>query len=226
MKNFREIAFSRILQGSVRALCLVLPFLVLSLFIPTHPLDGRSGHGVSELHEAEARRIHETFKIYSVLKSQSMDSTAAPLWNLAETILEESHRHSLDPMLVLAVINVESRFQPRAVSSRGARGLMQIRPFVANALAKELELDGWEGAKSLDDPITNVKLGAFYLGYLKKRFKDLRLALTAYNWGPTKIKNKLEREEAVCYGFARNVLATHSAYKTQSRQTQKTLPAI
>ncbi|MGH7830981.1 MAG: transglycosylase SLT domain-containing protein, partial [Candidatus Binatia bacterium] len=148
---------------------LSLSFLFLSL--PTHPLDGESG--IDQMERAEAQKVHQTFSIYSVLRSHGMEMDEGALWDISEVIVEESKRCSLDPMLVVAMIAVESTFRHDAVSSKGARGLMQIRPFVADALAKEVELEGWEGKKSLDNPIINIKLGVVYLDRLKRKFRDL-----------------------------------------------------
>ena len=131
-------------------------------------------------------------------------------WGLAETISSEARKYGLDPMLVLAVINVESRFHHQKTSPDGARGLMQIRPFVGSDLAEQTDLvEDWEGAESLDDPILNVKLGIFYLGSLKKRFKNMELALTAYNWGPTRVQSRLEEDEPISLDYAERVLSNY-----------------
>ncbi|MBI2359194.1 MAG: lytic transglycosylase domain-containing protein [Deltaproteobacteria bacterium] len=147
----------------------------------------------------------------------------ASAWAISETIRTESHKYSLDPLLVLAVIEVESRFQLAAVSERGARGLMQIRPLVATALADQVDLgvdfaDREIHPEALDDPIINIKLGAFYLQYLHKRFRDTKLALTAYNWGPTEIRNRLDMEEAVPLDYAMKVLSAYNTYRRIDRQ--------
>src|SRR4051812_47587161 len=118
--------------------------LLLSLFFPHRPLA-----------ESKARRLHETSRIYSMLQSSNMDLNDSSTQRLAETIWRESKKYSLDPMLVLAVIKVESEFRSAAVSSYGARGLMQLLPAVAHALAEETDLEAWEGEKSLHDPVTN-----------------------------------------------------------------------
>ncbi len=152
-----------------------------------------------------------------------MDLQDSRAWAIAETIFMESKRHALDPLLVLAVINVESRFQHTVVSTVGARGLMQIRPDVAKALAEER---GFFARKDkspqdildLDDPIVNIKLGVFYLHSLKKSFRDLKLALTAYNWGPTEVRNRLAEEDAVPLEYAMKVLSTYHGYRRDSRQ--------
>lgn len=198
-----------------------LTFVLLFLLTLTYPSE--KGSGQAHIDEQEARSIHETYKVYSVLESHGAGLVEPLMWEIAETIREESRRHSLDPMLILAVIRVESSFRPKAVSSKGARGLMQIRPFVANALAQEAELERWEGKKSLDDPVINIKLGVFYLSYLKEKFKDLKIALTAYKWGPTEVKNRLERQQAVPLGYARKVLSISRTYQEQSGQARITL---
>jgi soluble lytic murein transglycosylase-like protein len=74
-------------------------------------------------------------------------------------------------------------------------------------MAEDAELERWEGEKSLDDPIINIKLGVFYLGYLKERFGDLRVALTAYNRGPTWVQKRIEDGMALPLEYARKVIA-------------------
>jgi soluble lytic murein transglycosylase-like protein len=87
-------------------------------------------------------------------------------------------KHSLDPALVKAVIHVESKFDPLAVSPRGAVGLMQIDPVTA----KEL------GIKDPFNPKHNIDGGVRYLKVLLDAFEgDQRLALAAYNAGPSRV---------------------------------------
>ncbi len=94
------------------------------------------------------------------------------------TVRKLARRHNLDPALVMAVIQVESSFNPRAVSHKGAKGLMQIVPVTA----------GYLGLKNPLDPKANLRAGIRYLGQLKKVFKgDMVLTLAAYNAGPTKV---------------------------------------
>lgn len=92
------------------------------------------------------------------------------------SIWESARRHGLNPSLVAAVAHVESRFDPRAVSRRGARGLMQVMP----ATGKRLGLR----PADLFDPEKNLDAGARYLRQLADRFgDDLSLVLAAYNAG-------------------------------------------
>jgi soluble lytic murein transglycosylase-like protein len=81
---------------------------------------------------------------------------------------------SVEPNLLRAVILVESGFNPRAVSKRGAVGLMQLMPATATRF----------GVSNPYDPRDNVRAGARYLKFLIDRFgQDVRLALAAYNAG-------------------------------------------
>lgn len=89
-------------------------------------------------------------------------------------------RHDLDPDLLNGVIWVESRFQPRAQSPAGARGLMQLMPATANAMAREL---GRPVAR-VYDPELNIEMGSLYLLHMLDRYDgDETLALAAYNAG-------------------------------------------
>jgi soluble lytic murein transglycosylase len=144
---------------------------------------------VGRLEIAGVREVrHPDFaRIDAVLASR------APGWGLqlrahvAQAIAEESASAGFDPLLVLAVITVESEFHPTAVSVVGAKGLMQVRPTTLYFMAER------EGLKlshqELDaDPSLNVRLGVRYLKSLREQFRgNLDLALMAYNAGPTRV---------------------------------------
>jgi soluble lytic murein transglycosylase-like protein len=177
-------------------------------------------HLIDEIDKAQAKNHHETSNIYTVLKSHDMDMSEASLWNLAGSILEESQKHALDPMLVLAIIQVESRFNHRAVSLRGAQGLMQIHPAAVTVVAEREEIPNLPKKKNLQDPIVNVKIGVAYLSQLIKTFKDLRLALAAYNLGPTQVRKKLVTKEKIPFGYAGRVLSAQRLLE-KSWQSEK-----
>jgi len=116
--------------------------------------------------------------------------TRSEIASVAEAIVAESERHALDPNLVVAVIHVESRFDPSAFSSAGAIGLMQILPSTGAELAQRVGLP-WRGERTLFDPVLNVRLGTAYLRELTDRYGSTRVALAAYNWGPGHIDGRL-----------------------------------
>jgi soluble lytic murein transglycosylase-like protein len=96
-----------------------------------------------------------------------------------DAIIEENAAaHGVNPHLVRAVIQQESAFNPRAVSHKGAMGLMQLMP----ATAAEL------GVLDPYDPSENIRAGVAYLkGLLVKFAQNVELALAAYNAGPTAV---------------------------------------
>lgn len=107
---------------------------------------------------------------------------------LASLITEECDKYDLDPYLILALIQIESSFIPKAVSGKGAVGLMQVMPSTGKFLAKELGIS-YNGKSTLYDPYINVRLGIHYLSFLADRFESTENALAAYNYGPTKFEN-------------------------------------
>jgi soluble lytic murein transglycosylase len=166
----------------------------------------------------ESARPKELIKIYSIVRSHRPDISESETWKLSEVIHEESSKRHLDPLLVLALIQVESSFQPTAVSPMGARGMMQIMPdtgkFLAETLAGEY---GYHPAafkpESLDDPVLNLRLGIYYLHDLRNQFQHLSHALTAYNFGPADTQNRLANNLDLSGEFATLVLDFYQRYK-------------
>jgi soluble lytic murein transglycosylase len=110
---------------------------------------------------------------------------------LGAAIAEESARAGYDPLLILAIINVESDFEEDAVSPKGARGLMQIKPSTLHFLAQKEGLRLTRAEVSADAALC-VRLGVRYLRSLHDRFADLDLALMAYTAGPARITRAMK----------------------------------
>lgn len=106
---------------------------------------------------------------------------------LGFAIADEAKRAGYDPLLILAIIDVESDFEEEAISEKGAQGLMQIRPSTLHFLAKKQGLQLTKEEVSADAALC-VRLGIRYLRELHDKFEDLDLALMAYNAGPAKIR--------------------------------------
>jgi soluble lytic murein transglycosylase-like protein len=105
-------------------------------------------------------------------------TASTPQVSLQKTIEILSDRYRLDPDLVNSVIRAESGFNPRAVSRKGAQGLMQLMPQTASSL----------GVADPLDPQANVEGGTRYLRELLERYNfDLIKALAAYNAGPERV---------------------------------------
>ncbi|MBI3018697.1 MAG: lytic transglycosylase domain-containing protein [Deltaproteobacteria bacterium] len=134
---------------------------------------------------------------------------------LAKVIYHESQKHKIDPLLVLAVIHEESSFRTRAVSPVGARGLMQIMPATGREIASTLQLRSYRH-QDLFDPVRNVRMGIYYLKYLKKKFQNNKLLfLTAYNLGPNRLAalRKEVPDSQLRFRYARRVLTVYEAFK-------------
>ena len=131
----------------------------------------------------------------------------------SDIVFKYAKSSKVDPYLVFAVILEESRFDPNAISSSNANGLMQIMPDTGKYIAKQLAIKKFS-VENLFDPETNIKLGSWYLSSLINSFngrvKDyfsnknsnrqnldyadiaIILAVGGYNGGPTRIRNWIE----------------------------------
>lgn len=130
---------------------------------------------------------------------------------VASFIANESLRHGYDPELILAVISVESSFNNWSESRAGAIGLMQLFPSTGRELA-EIAEPAWIDGEPLYDPFVNIRLGIQYLRMLHEKFRDLRLALLAYNYGPARVLRWLNGEGGIEPAYAARVLETYRNY--------------
>ncbi len=116
-------------------------------------------------------------------------------------IKQNADRYQVDPKLILAIIHTESYFNPMAVSSCDAIGLMQVIPRWAGREAYQYihGQDKLLRPSYLHDPANNIELGVTYLHLLKTRYfshtpknpKNRYLTICGYNWGPTAMKKKI-----------------------------------
>jgi soluble lytic murein transglycosylase-like protein len=130
---------------------------------------------------------------------------------LARNIARHAHHYGAlykrDPDLVLAIIAEESRFNPNAVSPVGAQGLMQVMP----QWEKVLGISG-----SLKDPEVSIKYGLEVLGFYMEMYKDIELALTAYNRGPGPVDVAMMRGKDPKNRYAPEVLKVYERLKKLS----------
>lgn len=167
--------------------------------------------------QAQGLKDYELAKIRAALDLQEMRMNDETLARLTRSIAEESEKNSLDPLLVMAIIEVESRFDHKAVSPQGALGLMQVQPVAVAALAEEGKISPVEKNRKLNlkDPVVNVKIGASYLAHLKDLFGDLKTALIAYNAGPTWVSKMLAAKQALPLQYATKVLSVRRSLETR-----------
>ena len=137
------------------------------------------------------------------------DTAPDPIAPLVEAAAK---KYNLPPELITAVIRQESSGNPKAVSSKGARGLMQLTPIAVRDIGADPD------KVNLDDPATNINLGTAYLAKMFKLFDgDPNKALRAYNAGPTavqKYKGMPPYDETMGYvpGVLKNMNAVRAHY--------------
>jgi soluble lytic murein transglycosylase-like protein len=119
--------------------------------------------------------------IVAIEPEEIFEPSAEPLTEktpFQKLIHDAAARYNLDPTLIHSVISIESNFDPKAVSRKNARGLMQLMPRTAELM----------GVKDSFDPAQNIDGGSHYLSDLMKKYgNDITLALAAYNAGPDSV---------------------------------------
>ncbi len=126
-------------------------------------------------------------------------------WTIAKTVIQESSRYGLDPKLTVAVIEVESSFQPDAISPAGARGLMQVMPETGRTVALWLGMKDFQ-VSDLYHPVTNIEIGVRFLAELWRKYKDWDAVLTAYNRGEPSMLRLVEDKGSARTSYGRAVI--------------------
>lgn len=124
---------------------------------------------------------------YAFFYPKAVREIAYPL-AYQDEIKKYAAEYDLDPARVAAVVYCESSFQPEAVSSAGARGLMQIMPETGGWIAEKLDDTSYYTDEKLFEPELNIRYGCWYLNYLDGRYGgDLTKATAAYHAGGTRV---------------------------------------
>jgi soluble lytic murein transglycosylase-like protein len=126
--------------------------------------------------------VDERFKRVDEIKDDSAPEQRVPLLHRSDRFTDliegAARQDGVHPALVRAVLLVESGGDPKAVSQKGARGLMQLMPSTAKQY----------GVSDLFDPEQNIRAGTHYLRDLATRYRnDMKLMLAAYNAGPAAV---------------------------------------
>ncbi|MBN1981977.1 MAG: transglycosylase SLT domain-containing protein [Chitinivibrionales bacterium] len=143
------------------------------------------------------------------------------LWTLVDIVYTNSETIGYDPLLVLAVINVESLFDPKAKGQyqsgelSGAFGLMQLKVETAHEMAHMLKIP-FSGEHDLYNPEINIALGIAYLTKQITRFKSLKLGILSYNQGPGVIRNNLKNNIPLSIQYYNKVLINYYNLKKMS----------
>jgi soluble lytic murein transglycosylase-like protein len=193
--------------------------------------DGTAGTSPSPVLGQQPSMLQPLIKAYADAAAQSAQTQAArdaaelhagqpssmsspplpssPLGNgkewLEPIIAKASNRYGVDTGLIKAVIKAESNFNPTAVSSAGARGLMQLMPGTAHSL----------GVSDSFDPEQNVMAGTRFLRDMLDHYNgDMDSALAAYNWGPGNVDRRPEHMPRETQDYLTRVKQLYSSYST------------
>ena len=161
-------------------------FLVAIALVAAAPIRAASADvstpGTTVVSKTVVRVDRRTGKLIRIpapaAKPASKETVSKAKAAYAAIVEEAAKKHSVDPLLVESMIQVESNYNPAAVSAKGAEGLMQLMPPTARML----------GVSNSFDPQQNIEAGVRYLKQLQDTFKDTRLALAAYNAGPGSVE--------------------------------------
>ncbi len=148
-----------------------------------------------------AHAREEALFLKMLILKPSLDQTLAR--RIARSVLGECQLFGQDPNLVLAIMAIESDFNPNAVSSVGALGLMQVMPHWKKVL----------NLQELTEPEVSIRAGIQILGFYQQMYRDLELALTAYNRGPGPVDYALVKGTSSANGYAAKILATWAKLK-------------
>ena len=163
-----EDSFTRLFSLKIIFLSLTFVFIVVLYAFSTHARENIE-------HQPSNEQVKKN-RVADVVVSPALGKKSQPFHPI---ILKAANRHEVDPALVKAVIMVESRYNPHAISKQGAKGLMQLMPRTARSL----------GVEDSFNPEHNVNGGVKYLKQLLDEFDDnLKFALAAYNAGSSKVR--------------------------------------
>ena len=111
-----------------------------------------------------------------------------------DDIILLSNKYEVSDVLVASVICAESSFNKKAISNKGAMGLMQLMPSTAEWIYSQIYNNSFEKEYLLNEKI-NIELGCFYLNYLNKKFSNIENVLCAYNAGETLVREWLKNKQ-------------------------------
>jgi len=199
--------FNLILRWSV-----ALGAFFLSVSATLTEADPTDDFSISLGYSSEKRlyRLISEREIIEILKDRLDLFPKSQIPALARHLVSLCKQYRFDPAFILSLIEVESGFRTKVVSSAGAIGLMQVQVGTANFVVQSLKSQSTkcnpaEGcylksrqltAAMLTDPFLNTAVGITYLAWLRDHFKEFTPyhVLAAYNAGPTKVSERMNRK--------------------------------
>lgn len=177
VNHLKNCLFGGSRSALAHALLLAGTLVLLCPPLPARPPGSASTGNIVQIVDDQGRRIYINAPQWDSAFGFRAKATGYDA-RLAGLVLQAADRHQMDPDLIHAVIRTESGYDPRAVSPKGAMGLMQLIPATARRF----------GVEDPFDPKQNIEGGTSYLKYLLGLFGgDLALSLAAYNAGENSV---------------------------------------
>jgi soluble lytic murein transglycosylase len=180
---------------------LVLTFISIFLFTKNAAI-------LKEKKEERRERLIVSLAAEKIEK-EAANTDRQTLEEVVTAIYRASKRKGIDYRIVLALAKVESNFRNDAISPKGARGLLQIKPSVAESIAKDLGIR-LNSKKSLHEFEKNILIGTHILSSLIEEFYDIHRALSAYNMGHKKLLEQSNSDFRTT--FSKAVLREYKRY--------------
>jgi soluble lytic murein transglycosylase-like protein len=168
---------------------------------------------------AEAPEDPNLVLVRSVLAVRAARMEEPDRERLAQALVDAEREVGISALLLVALIEQESRFDPLANGPRGSLGLMQVQPFVGRDVAARIGIP-WKGHRTLFDPVANVRIGSSYLREVLDRFGSEDLALAAYNMGPNRLARRLARGDDRSPRFVQRVLRDYQGLQREFASTE------
>ncbi|UCD16884.1 MAG: transglycosylase SLT domain-containing protein [Candidatus Zixiibacteriota bacterium] len=196
------------------ALLFVLIYLSQAVFIVILVQDKFNLEKQIDFQRKRINELEEKLQILQVIEDFQIGFSDEEKAELVKVISSECDKYDYDPLFLMALILTESSFKRGQVSSVGARGLMQIRPFVGRSLADKIGID-WEGAQTLFRPELNIKMGSLHLFEMILKFRDVRKAIVSYNLGETALRSRVRLNKPLPKSFLNKVMKNYEMLKEQ-----------
>ncbi len=190
------------------AFVLVFIYLLQSALLVYLIMDKYDLERQIQFQQARISHLEEKLQIFKAIDDFQIGFNEEEIYQITDVIYTESKKYEYDPLFVLAIILTESSFKKGQKSHVGARGLMQVVPFVGKDLANRTGVE-WEGSKTLFEPEANIKLGMLHLFEQILEFGDVKKALAAYNMGETKVRGLLRKNRDLPDMYINRVLENY-----------------
>lgn len=198
------------------ALTLVLIYLLQSALLVYLIKDKFDLQNQINFQQKRISDLQEKLQILKAIDDFQIGFNDDEIRTLANVIYTESKKYQYDPLFIMAIILTESSFKKDQTSSFGARGLMQVVPFVGESVAPKAGVS-WSGHETLFDSESNIKLGTLHLFEYILKFGDVKQAIMAYNVGETKLRDLMRTNQPLPDKYLNKVLVNYKMLKETYR---------